>query len=470
VLESSVVHARRKVAIWVAMALAMSTLAACGSRLTTEEIRAQGTVTSGSDRRQSSSDPGTEGDAELSPGDEALALEDTSDGGSSSNGGDGSTGTGGTRRSTSVKAATSGGTKAPIIIGYIGWLSGTGGETMAPTRDLWVAWSRAVNARGGINGHTVQLLVGDHGGNESRAVSIAREFVENKGAIALTTGSGGPAIGEYAKSKNIPVVGTILTGGTWNANPMQFPPFGAAETTSWGTARLIKRTGKTKVALIYCAESSDCSDGAARMKRYAAAEGLEVVSDQRYSVVAADYTAECIQMLRSGAEVVYPTGDTGSMIRMAKACSRQGFKPLWISPTMDDTVTSLPEFEGAIVVTPAFPWFMRSGSPAIDEYVAAIRTYAPSRLAKSNTFMSWAWVSAKVLEKAAQNVGDKPTSQQILDGLWAMKGETLGGLTAGRAAITFTRGQPTPEYFCVYDTKLIKGKWTVPSGLTPVCR
>jgi branched-chain amino acid transport system substrate-binding protein len=463
---SSDVHARRKVAIWVAAALAMSTLAACGSRLTTEEIRAQGIVSTESDgtRISPGAEPGTEDD--VSPGEEEVALDEPGDSGDG-----GEDGVSGPRNGRAVSPKTeTGGPKAPIVIGYIGWLSGTGGETMAPTRDMWVAWQRSVNARGGINGHKVELLVADHGGDESRAVSLARDFVENKGAIVLTTGSGGPAIGEYAKSKNVPVVGTILTGGTWNSNPMLFPPFGAAETTSWGTARLIKRTGKTKVALIYCAESTDCSDGAARMKRYAASEGLQVVSDQRYSVIAADYTAECIQMQRSGAEVVYPTGDTGSMIRMAKACSRQGFKPLWISPTMDDSVASLPEFEGAIVVTPALPWFMRSGTPAIDEYAAAIRTYAPARLTKGNTFMSWAWVSAKLLEKAAQNVGDKPTSQQILDALWAMKGETLGGLTSGRAAITFTRGQPTPENFCVYDTKLVKGKWTAPGGLTPLCR
>jgi branched-chain amino acid transport system substrate-binding protein len=456
------------VAVWAVTALLLSTLAACGSRLTTEEIRAQGVVTS--DAEGSRGGSGESDDLTIDEGagtDDATTGETGDDGGTGGGGGGGSTGGGGTGTKNPTVVASK---KAPIVIGYIGWLSGTGGETMAPTRDTWVAWQRSVNARGGINGHKVELLIGDHGGNESRAVSIAREFVENKGAIALTTGSGGPAVGEYAKSKNIPVVGTITTGGTWNSNPMLFPPFGAAENTSWGGARLIKRTGKTKVALIYCAESSDCADGAVRMKRYLGAEGLQVVSDQRYSVVAADYTAECIQMQRSGAEVVYPTGDTGSMIRMAKACSRQGFKPIWVSPTMDDTVTSNPEFESAIAVTPSFPWFMHSGSAAIDEYAAAIRTYAPSRLTKSNIFQSEAWVSAKLLEKAAQKVGDKPTSQQILDGLWEMKGETLGGLATGRAARTFTRGQPTPETFCVFDTKLVKGKWTAPSGLTPVCR
>jgi branched-chain amino acid transport system substrate-binding protein len=440
----------------VAVAAATSLLAACGSRLSTEEIKAESVGTPGGSSQTAIGPGGVSGGGDTTSGGGPATVDTTL-----SNAAPGTNGTKSAGGGNTAKAAAVSANKAPIVIGYIGWLSGTGGETMSPTRDAWVAWSRAVNARGGINGHKIELLIGDHGGNESRAVAVARDFVENKGAIALTTGSGGPAIAEYAKSKNIPVIGTVMTGGTWNSNPMEFPPFGANDANSWGVARLIKRAGKTKMASIYCAESADCADGAERIKKYAADEGIQIVNQQRYSVVAADYTAECIQMRGSGAEVVYPTGDTGSMVRMAKACSRQGFNPIWISPTMDDSVTS---------VTPTFPWFMRSGNPAIDEMTSALRTYAPSRLTKANVFLSEAWVSAKLFEKAVQNVGDKPTSQQILDALWSMKNESLGGLLLGRAARTFTRGQPTPETFCVYDTKLVNGKWTAPSGLNPVCR
>jgi branched-chain amino acid transport system substrate-binding protein len=454
----------RVASIAAVVALALVT-AGCGSRLSSEEIRAESSIEGTPDTNDvtgsaataggTATDAPADGTADTTPDAAAAgAAAASTEGGA-----------------VAARAATAaGGPKATIVIGYIGWLSGTGGETMAPTRDAWVAWSRTINAKGGINGHPVQLLVGDHGGNESRAVSIARDFVENKGAIALTQGSGGPAIGEYAKSKSVPVIGTVLTGGAWNTNPMLFPPFGANDAGSFGAARLIKRTGKTKMASIFCAESPDCEDGSKRIQRAAEAEGLQMVSQQRYSVTAPDYTAECIQMRSSGAEVVYPTGDTGSMIRMARACSRQNFRPIWVSPTMDDSVASVPEFEGAIAITPVFPWFMRSENPAIAEYAAAIGKYAPARLTKGNIFMSEAWVSAKLFERAAQKVGDKPTSQDILNALWSMRGETLGGLTNGRAARTFNRDQATPETFCVYDTRLVGGKWTAPQGLDPICR
>jgi branched-chain amino acid transport system substrate-binding protein len=450
---------------WVGVAcLAVLLAPACGSRLSTEEVRAQntlpgttGAVAAGETRSAGAAGvvDAVPGGATVSPGATPSASPGATVAAGPSSSGGGPTG------------AAASGPKAPIVIGYIGWLSGTGGETMSPTRDVWVAWARTVNAGGGINGHPVQVLVGDHGGNESRAFSIARDFVENKGAIALTHAAGGPAIGAYAKSKSIPVIGSILTGGEWNTNPMMFPPFGANEANSFGIARAMKRAGVSKAAMIYCAEAADCEDGSKRFRRHAEAEGIEVVSEIRYSVTAPDYTAECLQMQRSGAQAVYPGGDTSSMIRMAKACARQGFRPKWVSPTMDDSVAGLPEFDAAISVGPVFPWFLRTGSPALQEYGKALQTYAPGRLTKGNTFMSWAWVSAKLLEKAAQKVSATPTSQDILNGLWAMRGETLGGLTPPR---TFQRNQPTPETYCYYEGQLRGGRWGAPQGLTPICR
>ena len=438
--------------------------AGCGSRLSTEQIRAD-SVVKGARTTTNGAAASAEGDSGAAAGADASGAAPTGDAGAAT----AAASTGGA--STGAKAATAAPTKkAPIIIGYIGWLSGTGGETMAPTRDVWVAWARTVNAHGGINGHPVQLLVGDHGGNESQAVAIARDFVENKGAIALTEAAGGPAVGDWAKSKGIPVIGSILTGGDWNANPMLFPPFGSDQASSWGSARLMKKEGTKKLSIIYCAESNDCASGSERVKQAAEAEGIQVVSSTRYSVTAPDYTAECIQMRSAGADTVYPTGDTGSMIRMARACARQNFHPTWVSPTMDDSVASNPDFEGAVDASNTFPWFLRSGHPLVQEYATALQTYAPSRLTRGNTFMPWSWVSAKIFEKAAQHVSDKPTTQDILEGLWAMKGETLGGLLQGPAARTFTRGQPTPETFCTYEGRLHAGKWEAPQGISPICR
>jgi len=446
--------------------LLASLCAACGSRLTKSEIRAENAVTA----KISPGAGDATGSDEAGAGSDAAAAGSTQDAASSAAGGAasaGATGGPGAAGGTSAGAKSAGGSKAPIVIGYIAWLSGFGGDTISPSRDAWQAWAKSVNARGGINGHPVQVLIGDHGGDEARGLSIARDFVENKHAVALSLNPNGTAMTDYAKSKSIPVIGSILTGPTWNSNPMEFPPFGAELATSWGSAFLIKRSGMTKVASMFCAESADCEAGSERFAKATQEAGLQLVAKQRYSETQPDFTAECLQMRNAGAQAVYPTGSTAAMIRMAKSCSRQGFKPVWLSPTMDDSVASVPEFENAIAYTPVFPWFLRTGNAGVEEYAAAIAKYAPDRMTKGNTFMAWAWASAKLFEKAAEHVSDKPTSQDILNALWSMKGENLGGLIPPR---TFVRDQPTPETYCAYEGRVQGGKWVAPQGLQLACR
>jgi branched-chain amino acid transport system substrate-binding protein len=333
------------------VALAIAT-AGCGSRLTTEEIRAQNVV------RGSGSSPGGPASTGAGGGDQAGAagpggavaagpggavaagpggavVADAGGAVAADAGGAvvGASSTGSATGGSVVtpggqSAAVTGGTKAPIVIGLIGYLSGLAGSTLNPARDAWVAWQRMVNAKGGINGHPVNLLVADDGGNASTSLSIARDFVENKGAIALTAlESSGVPFADYAKSKSIPVIGTIAADDTWNQNPMLLPPFPASEAASWGAARLMKLSGAVKVAFLYCAESQDCQAGKAKFVGYAQKDGLQVVYTAEYSVTQPDFTAECLQMKGDGVQAVLPVGDNASLIRMAQSCGRQGFRP-----------------------------------------------------------------------------------------------------------------------------------------------
>ena len=110
---------------------------------------------------------------------------------------------------------------------------------------------------------------------------------------------------------------------------------------------------------------------------------------------------------------------------------------------------------------------MTSGSPALNDYGQALQQYAPSLLgAAGSTSQTIAWESAQLFELAAAHVGDKPTSQDILNGLWAIKNNTLGGLAPG-GSYTFTQNQPTPDKYCTFTIKIQSGKWTAPQGLTP---
>lgn len=458
---------------------------ACGSRLSREEILAENTVTAAG-----AAGPGTA--SSIEDGTDVLAPtpgDDRSDGdtrpGPSGQGstnapngragpGRSTTGDTGDRSSGGPSSSSSGssGSKSAIVIGMVGWLSGLGGQTAGYSRDSLVAWSKWVNAKGGINGHPVQLLIGDDGGNESRSVTIVRDFVENKGAVAIVNYAGSSAVGvaNYARERRVPIVGGAVVEPVWTQNPMLFPHRAATQGKYWGAARLTKEAGAKRVATVYCVEIVACQESNAAFVGHAREEGLEVVDQQRISATQPDYTAECLRMQNADVEVVVTITENSSAVRLAQSCGRQEYRPTWNLQLVNDSMPGIAEFEGAIGNLGNFPWFLRSGSPGIEEFVQAVQRYAPNRVGNAVDTFAEGWVAGKLFEKAAQNVSDKPTKEEILEGLWRMKGETLDGLLTERAARTFTRDRPTPETFCVFEARIRAGKWTAPRGLTPVCR
>jgi branched-chain amino acid transport system substrate-binding protein len=445
-------------------------VAACGSRLSTEEILAQnkpgraGATAAASQPFAQNAGPevGTAYATAANPGAGGVQSAGTGAGGQS-----GRVQAAGPANGPAGASAS----KAPIIIGFVGPLSGIGGPTTVPERDAWVAWQKMVNARSGINGHPVHLLVGDDGNNESQALSIVRDFVENRGAIAISSSSANAGnLAKYAQSRSLPIVGTSAAVPEWNQYPMLFPPYANLVGKLWGASRLAKNAGVKKVATVYCVEGSTCKYGSDAFVASAKAEGLQVVYQGGISITQPDYTAECLQMKNAGAELVVPVTDSSSAVRLAQSCGRQSFRPTWEVPVASDAMAKIPEYEGTIASLAAFPWFIRSGSPAVDEYVQALQNYAPNLLNNTVDSQTWAWLSAKLFEKAAAKVSDKPTSQDILTGLWAMRNETFDGLAPGGMARTFARDQPTPETYCVFEATIKGGKWVAPQGLTPVCR
>jgi branched-chain amino acid transport system substrate-binding protein len=467
--------------------------AGCGTRLTREEVLADNTVEIVGSGAAGAAGPGALADGstgtgasavgEAGPGEAAGGIESGPTAAAGGGLGQGTSANGATQSeatsaggegTTQARAASEPApTKPPIIIGLVGYFSGIGGPVHIPKRDAWLVWEKAVNASGGINGHRVQVLVGDDGGSDSRALSLARDFVENKGAIALsTTGTTQGGVVAYANSKSVPVVG-VAGGPNEEArkSPMMFQTSPGGDDAVWGQVAAARTAGVKKVAIIYCAESAECQHGSGLFVEEAKRQGLDVVAQMRASVTQPDFTAECIQARNAGAELILPITDNTAPIRIAQSCARQNYRPIFELLSASDSQAKIPELAGAVSSQGQFPWFLRTGSPGIEQYVRAFQTYAPNRLADGTSDQAAAWVAAKVVEKAAaKGVSEKPTSQDLLNGLWSLKDETLDGLMPGGLARTYPKGQPTPPSFCTRTAKLQDGKWTAPQGLTPICR
>lgn len=410
----------------------MLALAACGTRVPHDEALAIATGSRGASapgRTSTLAAASTPSAGADSPG--GAGTDVSGNGPATAAGADATatTGPGGsaTRTAGATSAADSGSaTKAPIVVGMEGVFSGIAGANTAPARDAYAAWVKMVNAKGGINGHPVKLYVGDDGADTSKSMAIIRDFVENRHVIALVNlfpPANDAAVAKYAESKHIPIVGGWGIDPMWNQSPVMFPAAAGADAGAFAWAKALADNGAKKVGAVYCSEGAVCKVREQAWARYAKGLGLDVVYEAGVSLAQPDYTSECLAARGAGADGMLVETDGNSVMRFARSCWRQGFKPTIVNPA--PTESTIPELEGSVAAIPTFPWFLSSGSPAVEEYAAAMAKYA--RGVPTGYEATTGWTSGKLLEKALANVGDTPPARTSSTGSGPCTTRTCGG-------------------------------------------
>jgi branched-chain amino acid transport system substrate-binding protein len=379
-------------------------------------------------------------------------------------------GTGGSAVAARPVAGQPAGPLAPIVLGNIGNYSGAAGSSLAgagPETQVWAAW---VNAHGGIGGHPVQVYTADDGADPAKSFSTIRDMVENKHVIAfigneaiLTFQAG---LG-YLEQHHIPVVGGDATSTTWTSSPVLFPEGTTNFELYDGLAKTVHRAGLTKVALLYCIEATQCqTNGKYVLQEGAAKNGVQVVYSSQVSITQPDYTPQCLGASSSGAQVIWAIVDSNSFKRLAASCHRQGLQVQYVAAQLVVTsdLADDPDLEGMLATVPTSPW-MFGGTPAAAAYLQANQQYAPSMALSSATSISWA--SGQLLSRALEHLGSlPPTSDAILQGLWSLRGDTLGGLVP---PLTFSAHAAAPINPCYFVVAIRGGRWTAPSGAQTQC-
>ena len=369
--------------------------------------------------------------------------------------------------------AASGRPGSTVKIGSVGTISGPIGSILKQGVEGLQIWGRAVNARGGLKGrHPVEIIVADDGGDPARHRSQVQQLVEQEKVVAFVSNveilSGEPSV-DYITTKRVPVIGGS-TGESWfYSNPMYFPHAThgreLAEMGLTGTARQWRARGMDKVGLITCTEARLCQeinrDGEAIFQK----EGMQVVYRAQSSLAQPDFTAECLAASNRGAEAIYFILDANSIARFGKACARQSYRPSYGfgGPLVVDQQKEDPNLDGTAAISNVFPYF-QTGTPATDEFHAAIKRFAPGYQKSVGTAIGW--TAAKLFERAAE-AGDPTTSAGVLEGLWSIKGDTLGGITV---PLTFTRDQPAKPVSCWFPITIADRQWKSLDNFKLNCR
>jgi branched-chain amino acid transport system substrate-binding protein len=377
--------------------------------------------------------------------------------------------------STSATGSTATGT--PIVLGSVGTYTEGAGEFNDPGKPAIEAWASWVNAHGGINGHPVKLIVEDNQGDQAQAVSMVKQLVQQDHVVAFVSNQDGSLNAGYASyldQQKIPVVGgSVFTLQPWVSDPMFYPEGLTAIQDMTSLAISAKEQGITKVGSLACSEAAQCAAANGLAKAVFDGAGLSDVYGGLVSSTATDYTASCIAAEQTGAKgliLLVPTASEGQVI--AGDCQRQNYTPSYIIPgeAIGAGYLASAAFDNAFTSAPTLPWF--STAPAMSDFNAAMKEYAPTLNLNSSSVQepltaTDAWVSGLMFQEAVKLSGATgiPTSADILAGLKQFKNETLGGMAAG---LTFTDPTNKTEG-CFFTIKIVKQQFTLPNGATPGC-
>jgi branched-chain amino acid transport system substrate-binding protein len=349
--------------------------------------------------------------------------------------------------------------KSEIVFGSFGIENGVLAAVTGPVAPAIRAWVGDVNARGGLNGHPVRVVMSDSGGDPARSQAIARQMVEKDKVVALinpyTIGELDPVM-PYLEGKDIPVIGQLGGDAKADYSVMMFNPLqGADKGLGWELVfDVVKQSDKRKAAILYCREATICQNQRERVADILPYDGLELVYEAQVSLAQPDYTAEALGAKRAGADVVLLFMDINSIARFGKSAGRQGYKPVLATAhqvAIDYALPYADDLDGMLLGGRVPPY----DGPALADYRKAIAKYQPK--AVKGDMGAGAWVVGKLLERIAPAFDADPSSPEIIDALYGLKTETLGGLLPG---VTFPRDKDRSNVnLCAIPTRFTGGKF-----------
>lgn len=362
----------------------------------------------------------------------------------------------------STNASSGGGnstSKGAWTIAAIGTYSGTGSDVHAPTKNVLKAWVDYTNNKGGINGHQIKIVFGDDQNTPSVGLSQAQTLINHDHPIAFVGSSSGVATSwaPYVEKQGIPIIGSGgATAASLGGSSTYYPV--ATDSASGFVLRLYaaKLAGAKKVGVMYCAESSVCTQVLPLFQSAADKLGMKLVGTQAVSSTAPSYVAPCLYMKDKGAEAIVPAIPNETITAVVKECAAQNYTPYILggSGSITPEWATDPVFAKAIGTIDDFPWWEKS-IPGVADFQAAMGKYDPDAM-KSPAVAAEAWSSALIFRQAAEDgsLGEKPTPSDVITALKGLKGVSAGGITP---TVDYTAAKRTVD--CGYLFTVGDGKF-----------
>jgi branched-chain amino acid transport system substrate-binding protein len=204
-------------------------------------------------------------------------------------------------------AAPARGAGEPIKLGALLSVTGPASFLGAPEARTLEMLVEEANAKGGVSGRKIELLLRDTGGSPEKALSFARQLIDEEKVFAII----GPSTsGETMAVKPVAEEsGTLLlscAAAEAIVNPLARWVFKTPQKDSHAIVRIfgqMKKMGVTRIGVL----SSNTGFGKAgkdQIAKIAPEHGIQILVDEVYDKAATDLTAEVTKLKAAGVQAI----------------------------------------------------------------------------------------------------------------------------------------------------------------------
>ncbi len=364
------------------------------------------------------------------------------------------------RSSIIVTAALAAGLSSPTlaqdayVVGITAALTGPPASTYAPAVDAIRIYLDRVNAKGGINGKKVNLIIQDDSAEPSKAAANAKKLLTQDNVMLLMNAS--------LSSTYAPVIAEAKTAGV----PLLFassvcpkdvyPPAAEGEfcTTAFastydsrGALAFIKETAKEPVKIGFSAMAIPLSRGEMEFAAKQAPElGMTALGIEVIPPPTADYTPFATKIKDAGANWVFSWAPWVTQVRTFEALRRLGWSGDYIAWAHLEAEGELKRIkDNRLYVIGANAMF--EDNLPIQKEIAEAAKQAGSKYPPEQ--MSEGWIAGMVIEAALKGAGWPTTAAKIQASMQNLKVD-LKGLRGGAMEWTKDNHFRTKQYYRVY--------------------
>lgn len=291
----------------------------------------------------------------------------------------------------------------------------------------------AVNARGGVNGQKIDLIIVDDKFDPKVTVTVARDLITQQKVLALFLNRGTPhseALLPLLAEHRVPLVAPS-TGAMLLHEPVNPWVFNVRATYQREAAKAIEHLatiGITRIAVLQTDDSFGADSAAGALKGFNAV-GQKPLFLEKFPRDKPEFTALAEQVAQSGAQAVMVIGSAGNTANAVKAIRAAGSRAQVVTLSNNASegfIKLLGEHARGVIVTQVFPNERSAAFPLIKEAQDLAKKAGMDGVSPA---MMEGYAGAKVLVEGLRRAGPNPTPAGLRDALEGIRHFNMGGLT-----------------------------------------